>query len=82
MLLRNAPDTTHDRREHQARKNKGVNPGILTFCLPFFLGSLVTIVTKYTENIFKVIFTLTYVLLSTVTSLYCLHLIAAPSTVE
>ena len=38
---------------------------------------------QYTANIFNVIFTLfTCVPLSTVISLYCLHLIAAPSTVE
>ena len=37
----------------------------------------------YTANIFNVIFTLfTCVPLSTVISLYCLHLIAAPSTVD
>ena len=37
----------------------------------------------YNANIFNIIFTLfTCVPLSTVISLYCLHLIAAPSTVE
>ena len=36
-----------------------------------------------TENIFNVIFTVfKYVPISTVISLYCLHLIATPSTVE
>ena len=48
-----------------------------------FLVCTFSNVVLYTANIFKVIFTVfNYVRLSTVVSLYGLHLIAAPSTIK